>query len=102
MRNKIMVAAIASALAAPAAFAGDKVDIEFAGNKERMDVGDLKTMSVCSLKQRIAKKFDLKIKKFDLKRKHGVKLNADKTLYGAGVRNYNRLEIISVNHSFQC
>lgn len=102
MNKMVLVAALATAVIAPAAIAGDKVKVEFNGNSERMDVGDLKTTSVCALKQRVAAKFDLKMKKFDLHKKHSTKLNGDKTLHGAGVNNQNTLTIKEVNHSYQC
>ena len=102
MKNNVLAGFIAVAFVAPAALAGDKVNVSYEGNSARMDVGDLKTTSVCSLKQQVAKKFGLKLKKFDLKKKHGTRLSADKTLYGAGVRNHNALEAKAVNHSSQC
>jgi len=102
MKKIFLAAALAAAFIAPAAMAGDKVKVEYNGNSERMDVVDLKTTSVCSLKQRVATEFGLKMKKFDLHKKHSPKLNGDKTLHGAGVNNQNTLTVKEVNHSFQC
>jgi len=102
MKKLVLAAAIAATLIAPAAMAGDKVKVEFGGNSERMDVGDLKTTAVCSVKQRVAGMFGLKMNRFNLHKKHGVKLNEDKTLYGAGVRNQNALTVKEVSHSSQC
>jgi len=101
MKKIILTAVLAATLVAPAAFAGDKLDIEFNGSKERIDVDDVKTASVCTVKQRAAAMFGLKMKKFDLQRNRAT-LNEDKTLYAAGVRAYNKLTVKEVNYSSQC
>lgn len=100
MRKAILSAAILMAVT-PALAAGDKVNVEYNGMKERFDVGDLKTTAVCAFKQRVASKFGLSMKKFDLK-KSGVKLSGSKTLKGASVNNHNKLDVVTVSSSFQC
>jgi len=102
MKKLVLTAALAAVIAAPAAMAGDKVNVVYGSGSERFDVDDLKTISVCALKQRLASKYDIDVKKFDLKKKGGAKLHEDKTLYGAGVRNYNNLEMKEVSRSHQC
>lgn len=102
MKKKILAGFITAMVLSGAALAGDKVNIEFAGNTERMDVGSLKSTGVCALKQRVAAKLGLKIKKFDIKKKHNATLRTGKTLYDAGVRNHNALTVHEVHHSTQC
>lgn len=93
---------IAAALLAPAAMADDVVNVEYGGNSERMTVGDVKSTSVCTLKQQVAAKFGLKMTKFDLRRKGGTMLQESKTLYGSGVRNHTKLTVKEVSYSSQC
>ena len=96
-----IVCCVGTLVASSTTQAGDKVNVEFAGTAERLDVGDVKKTSVCMLKDLVANRFDLNAKKFDLV-KSGVKLRDDKTLYGVNVRNYNKVQVKEVSYSSQC
>tara|TARA_R110002072_G_scaffold258368_1_gene417048 strand:- start:553 stop:858 length:306 start_codon:yes stop_codon:yes gene_type:complete len=101
MKNVIIGCVLCLALGVPV-MAGDKVRVSYEGEEQRIDVGDIKLTSVCSLKQKIADMYGLKNRDFDLK-KLGYKLSEDKTLYAANVRNNNALQIVPVSSgSYQC
>ena len=101
MKKLLITAAVAAAFVAPAASARDKVTVEYNGQSEKMYMESIKEMSVCAFKRQVSEKFDIKMKKFDLK-KSGTKLNEDKTLYGAYVRNNGKVQVVEKSHSNQC
>lgn len=101
MKKLIIGAALIAVVASSAANAATRVLVFKGDAKLKISVDDLKTESVCSFKKKVADKFDLKMKKFEL-RKSGIRLNEDKTLSGAGIHSGTKIEVKDVSHSFQC
>lgn len=101
MRN-VMTFVAAAVLMSTSALAGnDYVYVEFNDEKERLSRLDLKTMSVCSLKQQVAEMFDLQIRKFELKT-GGRRLRDDRTLDGDAVYSGRTIDVVEMSSSFQC
>jgi len=101
MKKMIFFGVIATSVLTQAVHAKDRIYIQHNGSEERLYVDDLKTTAVCTLKQRVAGLYDLKMKKFDLK-KGSTKLSEGKTLHGAYVRFDTRIKVVPVSNSNQC
>ncbi|PCI59455.1 MAG: hypothetical protein COB37_11455 [Kordiimonadales bacterium] len=101
MKKLLLVSALATIVVSTAAYAATRIEVFKGDARVKISVDDLKTESVCSFKATVADKFDMSMKKFDL-RKNGSKLGEGKTLYGAGVRFGNKIEVKDNTHSFQC
>ncbi|WP_417462845.1 ubiquitin-like domain-containing protein [Kordiimonas sp.] len=102
MIKKALCGALLVAVCAPGAMARDTIYVTVADKKrERIDVEDVKIVSVCGLKQMIARKYRLDEGKFDLFRS-GSRLDEDKTLKGAGARSSSEVTVEAVSYSSQC
>ena len=80
----------------------DDIYLQVGDSKDRYRVGDLKTVSVCELKARLAKELKLDARKFELFRNGGFLLDEDRTLYGAGVTSASTVTVKMVSGTFQC
>ncbi|WP_286828756.1 MULTISPECIES: ubiquitin-like domain-containing protein [Kordiimonas] len=101
MKKLLVAGVVLSAVASGAAFAGDKVEVVWGAGAKRFDVGQVETMSVCSLKAMVAGEFGLQARKFDLM-KGGRKLNDGKTLAGDHIYANHKLLVKEVSYSNQC
>ena len=101
MKKLLVAGTVLSAVISGAAVAGDKVEVVWGAGSKRFDVGQMETMSVCSLKAMVASEFDLKPKKFDLM-KGGRKLDDGKTLAADHIYNNNKVQVKEVSYSSQC
>jgi len=102
MKKIFLAAALAATLIAPAAFAGDKVKVEFKGKSRHYEFGDFKSTSYCQLKMGVASAFGLKMREFEIYFKNGAKVKYNKMLFDAGIREHDILTLKLVKRSKQC
>ena len=102
MMKKALCGALLAAVCAPSAMAGDTIYVTVADKKrDRIEVEDVKIVSVCGLKQMIARKYRLDEDKFELYSR-GSRLDEDKTLKADGVRSYTEVIVEAVSYTNQC
>jgi len=79
----------------------DSIYVYYKERRETVERLRLKEMSVCTLKQRVAEEFGLKMTDFDLT-KDGFILDPRMTANGAGVYEGKALTVQMVQYSNQC
>lgn len=98
MKKLLIGAAALCVISVPAA--AHYVYVETSNQRDRFEVGELDEADVCTLKQQVARHFDLNIKKFDLYA--GSKLREGLSLAENRVRNSSSIKILKSNSSQQC